>query len=303
MVAAIGCGRHHRRMTLEDVFAVHNGVATARQILATMTDRALAHRVRAGEVFRVCRGVYSARPPDTTSRLRALDLLSDVPIVACMNTAAAMYGFDTEQDDRTHILDPGVRIRTSLDLIVHQRIGAPLKKLDGRLATAPAWTAIEVARTLKRPRVLAVLDAALRSGTCTRTELQQALEEQRGRRGVVAVRELLPLADARAESPMESEMRLVFIDWELPTPELQYEIRDLHGQLWRLDFAWPEYRVAAEYDSMEWHANPVAVKHDRIKTARLQEMDWTSVPTVVDDIRQYPVELCTRIRRHFDRAA
>ena len=245
----------------------------------------------------MCHGVYSARPPDTTSRLRALDLLSDVPIVACMNTAAAMYGFDTEPDDRTHILDPGVRIRTSLDLSVHQRIGAPLKKLDGRLATAPAWTAIEVARALKRPRVLATLDAALRSGTCTRTELQQALDEQRGRRGVVAVRELLPLADARAESPMESEMRLVFIDWELPAPELQYEIRDLHGQLWRLDFAWPEYRVAAEYDSMEWHSNPVAVKHDRIKTARLQEMDWTSVPTVVDDIRQYPVELCTRIRR------
>jgi len=102
---------------------------------------------------------------------------------------------------------------------------------------------------------------------------------------------------------MESEMRLVFIDWELPAPELQYEIRDLHGQLWRLDFAWPEFRVAAEYDSMEWHSNPVAVKHDRIKTARLQEMNWTSVPAVVDDIRQYPVELCARIKRHFDRAA
>jgi hypothetical protein len=290
-------------MTLEDVFADHNGIATARQLLATMTDRALARRVRAGEIFRVCHGVYSARPPDTTSRLRALDLLSDVPIVACMSTAAAMYGFDTEQDGRTHILDPGVRIRTSLGLSVHQRIGAPLKKFDGRLATAPAWTAIEVARTLKRPRVLATLDAALRSGTCTWPELQQALEEQRGRRGVVAVRELLPLADARAESPMESEMRLVFIDWELPAPELQYEIRDLHGQLWRLDFAWPEYRVAAEYDSMEWHSNPVAVKHDRMKTARLQEMNWTSVPAVADDIRQYPVELCTRIRRHFARAA
>jgi hypothetical protein len=40
-----------------------------------------------------------------------------------------------------------------------------------------------------------------------------------------------------------------------------------------------------------------------MKTARLQEMNWTSVPAVADDIRQYPVELCTRIRRHFARAA
>ncbi|OKH81639.1 hypothetical protein EB75_14925 [Mycobacterium sp. ST-F2] len=290
-------------MSLDEVFATYDGLATAQQLLATMTDRALARRVRAGEVFRVCHGVYSAQPPDTACRLRALDMLSDVPIVACMNTAAAMYDFDTEQDDRTHILDPGVRIRPTPELVVHQRIGAPLKKIDGRLVTAPAWTAIEVARTLKRPRVLAILDAALRSGTCSQTELQQALEEQRGRRGVVNVREMLPLADARAESPMESEMRLVFMDWELPAPELQYEIRDLHGKVWRLDFAWPEFRVAAEYDSMEWHSNPIAVKHDRIKTARLQEMNWTSVPAVVDDIRQYPVELCTRIKRHFDRAA
>ncbi len=303
MLAASWPSRQHRYMALEEIFAVHDGLATAQQLLATMTDRALARRIRAGEFFRVWHGVYSAQAPDTECRLRALDLLSDVPIVACMNTAATIYGFDTDPDNRTHILDPGVRIRTSRDLMVHQRIGAPLKKIDGRLATAPAWTAVEVARTLKRPRVLAILDAALRSGTCSQAEMQNALEEQRGRRGVVSVRELLPLADARAESPMESEMRLVFIDWELPIPELQYEIRDLHGQLWRLDFAWPEFRVAAEYDSMEWHSNPVAVKHDRIKMARLQEMNWTSVPAVVDDIRKYPVELCTRIKRHFDRAA
>ncbi len=102
---------------------------------------------------------------------------------------------------------------------------------------------------------------------------------------------------------MESEMRLVFIDWGLPTPELQYEIVDRHGQLWRVDFAWPDYRVAAEYDSMDWHANPVAVKHDRMKSARLQEIDWTSVPAVVDDVRRYPAELCSRIRTHLEAAA
>jgi hypothetical protein len=293
-------------MVLDDLFAlfaVHDGIATTQQLLATMTDRTLANRVRAGKLFRVWHGVYSLQPPDAACRLCALDLISGVPIVVCMNTAAQMYGFGIDPDGRTHILDPGVRIRPTPDLMVHQRIGAPLKKIDGWLATAPAWTAIEMARTCRRPRVLATLDAALRSGICSMTELDNALKEQHGRRGVVNVRELLPLADARAESPMESEMRLVFIDWGLPTPELQYEIRDLHGQLWRVDFAWPEYRVAAEYDSMEWHANPIAVKHDRIKLARLQEMGWTSVPAVVDDIRQYPVELCGRIMRQLDRAA
>lgn len=290
-------------MGVDEVFAVHGGIATTQQLLAVITDKTLTSRVRAGTLFRVWHGVYSSHPPDIACRLRALDLLAGLPIVACMHTAAQIYGFDTDPDDRIHILDPGVRMRPSPDLMVHQRIGAPLKKVNGRLLTAPAWTAIELARTLRRPRVLATLDAALRSETCTIADLEAALNEQHGRRGIVKVRELLPLADARSESPMESEMRLVFLDWGLPAPELQYEIRDLHGKLWRVDFAWPEHVVAAEYDSVDWHANPDAFKHDRMKSARLHEAGWTSVPAVVDDVRRYPAELCARIYRAFDRAA
>jgi hypothetical protein len=206
-----------------------------------------------------------------------------------------MYGFDTENDDRMHILDPGVRIRPDAHVMVHQRLGAPLRRVSGRLATAPAWTAIEVARTLRRPRALATLDAALRANACTTAELDAAAAEQRGRRGIVAVRDLLPHADARAESPMESEMRLVFIDWAVPTPELQYEIIDRSGQKWRVDFAWPQAKLAAEYDSIEWHANPASFTHDRIKAARLQECGWTTIPAVVDDIRKHPEHLVRQV--------
>jgi len=100
---------------------------------------------------------------------------------------------------------------------------------------------------------------------------------------------------------MESEARLVFIDGGLPTPELQYEILDRCGKLWRVDFAWPEAMVVAEYESMEWHASPAALKHDRMKTARLQECGWTTVPMVVDDVRRNPCELVGRIVGHLER--
>jgi very-short-patch-repair endonuclease len=100
---------------------------------------------------------------------------------------------------------------------------------------------------------------------------------------------------------MESEARLVFIDGGLPLPQLQYEIVDRYGQLWRVDFAWPEYKVAAEYDSVEWHANPRGWKHDRLKTARLQECGWTTVPMVVDDVRSRPDELVSRIFGYLER--
>ncbi|WP_396922568.1 type IV toxin-antitoxin system AbiEi family antitoxin domain-containing protein [Mycolicibacterium sp.] len=290
-------------MSIEEIFAANGGVATAAQLQSVMSRKVLAALVRSGAVVRVCRGVYAPFPADPLARLAALDLLNGKPIVACMSTAAALYGFDTEHDQRIHILDPGVRVRPDAGLMVHQRIGAPLRRVTGRLATTPAWTAVEIARTLPRPRALAVLDAALHAEACTVDELDAAVREQKGRRGIAKVRELLAHADGRAESPMESEMRLVFIDWAVPTPELQYEIADRTGRAWRVDFAWPDAKVAAEYDSVEWHANPEAFKHDRLKAARLQECGWTSIPAVVDDIRRYPQDLALRIMRHLDRPA
>ncbi len=215
--------------------------------------------------------------------------------MACMGTAAALYGFDNENTSRIHVLDPGVRLRSSKGLVVHQRSGAPLRQVEGRLATAPAWTAVEVARMLRRSRALATLDAALHVNACTTTELQVAISEQKGRRGIVKVRELIGYADGRAESPMESEARLVFIDGGLPMPELQYSIIDRHGRLWRVDFAWPEAMVLAEYDSGEWHVGRDALLHDRLKVARLQECGWTTVPMTIDDIRGDSFGLITRI--------
>jgi hypothetical protein len=287
---------------VDEVFHTNGGLATAQQLRAVMSRRSLAFHLRTGAIIRVWRGVYALAPPDVLARLAGLDLFAGARTVACMGTAAALYGFDTEHDPRIHILDPGVRMRPTAGLMVHQRVGAPLRRVHGRLATAPAWTAVEVARTFRRPRALAVLDAALRCGACTRDEISAAIDEQKGRRGIVHVRELIAHADARAESPMESEARLVFIDGGLPLPELQYEIIDRCGQLWRVDFAWPDAMLVAEYDSVEWHANPDAFKHDRIKVSRLQECGYFVLPIVVDDVRRRPFDLVARIFTHLDRA-
>ena len=287
---------------IDEFFASRGGLATREQLLSVMSGKMLAAHLKAGAIIRVWHGIYALSPPDSVGRLAGLDLMTGNRIVACLATAAKLYGFDTENDGRIHILDPGVRMRPTSGLMVHQRIGAPLRRIETRLATAPAWTAVEIARTLRRPRALATLDAALHCGACTAVELEAASREQRGRRGIVQVRELLKHADGRAESPMESEARLVFIDSELPTPELQYEIVDRCGDLWRVDFAWPEAKVVAEYESMAWHATPAALKHDRIKTARLQECGYSVIPIVVDDVRNKPLDLVARISYHLGRA-
>jgi hypothetical protein len=282
----------------DECFTGVHRLATGAQLSSAMNRQTLAKRVRSGAIVKVCQGVYALEPPGTHGRLAALELMSGRSLVACMGTAAELHGFDTEGDERVHILDPGVRMRPTKTVMVHQRLGATLCRVDGRLATTPAWTAVEVARTLWRSRALATLDAALHIGACTPDEMRVVVDEHAGRRGIVRVRELLEYADGRAESPMESEARLVFIDHGVPRPELQYEIIDRCGDLWRADFAWPDAMLVAEYESMDWHATPEALKHDRMKVARLQECGYLSVPIIVDDVRKRPIDLAARICTH-----
>lgn len=267
-----------------------------------MTRQQIDVQVKKGNLLRVWRGVYAREAPDLLRRLAALDAFMGQKAICCMGTAAALYGFDVQNSSAVHVLDPGVRMRSTTGLIVHQRVGAPLTRVAGRLATAPAWTAVEVARTLRRPRALAVLDAAIHSMSCGRADLENAVREQSGRRGIVAVRELLDYADGRAESAMESEARLVMIDYGLPTPELQYEIRGADGETWRVDFAWPGHWVAAEYESIAWHVGRREMLRDKGRLAKIQELGWTVIPIIVDDVRRHPWHLADRIASHLARA-
>lgn len=100
---------------------------------------------------------------------------------------------------------------------------------------------------------------------------------------------------------MESEARLVMIDHGLPLPELQYTIHGSDGGRWRVDFAWPDARVAAEYDSVEWHAGRSEMLKDKTRFAGVQEAGWTVVPIVVDDIRRRPARLAQRLDSHLRR--
>lgn len=278
------------------------GLATTAELLTAMTRKQLDTAVRKGRLIRVWHGVYSTTEPDLMLRLWALDLVIGGHAVACLHTAATLYGFGVHDSPAVHVLDPGNSLRSTTGLVVHRREGAPLQLVSSRRVTAPAWTAVEVARQLPRPRALATLDSALHARRCTAVDLADAVQRQSGRRGIAHVRQLLDIADGRAESAMESEARLAMLDHGLPRPELQHLIRGHDGERWRVDFAWPEARVAAEYESVDFHAGAAAMMRDRKRIAGIQETGWIVIPIVVSDVRQTPARMCARIGRHLERA-
>ena len=281
---------------LDALLATQDGVATAGQLLELLGRRRLETLIDAGDLVKVWTGVYAPPEVDDLTRLRGLDLRAGQRVPICLATAARAYGFDTEDEVDLHVLNPAYgQLRRADGLVIHRREGAPLRMIEGRLATTPAWTAVEVARSLRRPRALATLDLALRTGTCNRQDLHMAAVEQFGRRGIVHVRELIPLAEAAAESPMESEARLVMHDHALPKPELQHRIVDRDGITWRVDFAWPDRRLAVEYEGFDYHSSPDDLRQDRRKRNALSRINWRVMSIVADDVRKRPAEMARDI--------
>lgn len=118
--------------------------------------------------------------------------------------------------------------------------------------------------------------------------------DPRGRRQANA---LLHLATGRAESPAESWFLLTLVDGGLPVPEQQYPVTDLNGnEIYRLDFAWPDVRVAVEYDGYESHESRQDA--DAARDADLRRRGWTVIRADVADLRE-PSRLIASVETAF----
>ena len=282
------------------LFDCRGRVASYSDLLTVTTRRRLRTLVARGDVVHLWRGIYAPAPVSVQQLLAGAALLYGCTVTACLGTAAQLYGFDTEDVSRLHILDANLgHPRGNAKLRVHQRLGAPVVMVDGQRASAPAWTAVEVARSLSRPRALATLDAALRSGVCTESDLRNAVLHQAGRRGIAAVRPLVDIADGRAQSPMESETRLVLLDAGLLGLEPQYPVLDDSGMpRFHVDLAYPDAKIAIEYDGDDYHGGPLAVRRDKARIAWLQDHGWLVIVATADDVRRWPQLFVARVAKH-----
>ena len=158
--------------------------------------------------------------------------------------------------------------------------------------TTPEATAVRIAAALPGDDAVVAVDRLVASGVVDLAPLRGLAATARGP-GAVRVREVCRLADGLAESPQETRVRLLMARGGLPAPVAQYVVRDSRGFVARVDFAWPERRVAVEYDGA-WHAEPGQFARDRQRLNRLQAAGWrVGFVTAVDLHR--PDELVARI--------
>ena len=183
--------------------------------------------------------------------------------------------------------------RAKIDgLVVHETLSLDrddIDVVDGIPTASIEQTLLGVAAVVHPSVAEMAVDRALNRKLTTAQALEQFVKRKgkRGRNGVgilrAIVRDLDPLAGV-PESAMETKLKQLLRRHELPRPEFQFEIWHNGRFIARVDAAYPEHRIAIEYDSYEHHTGKQAIVRDNDRRNELREIKWRTVVFTAADI-------------------
>jgi very-short-patch-repair endonuclease len=167
-------------------------------------------------------------------------------------TAAWLHGLDVAPCDPIEVTipAPGGSGRLAGASVRRAPLAAGEIVLRHRLPTTTAFrTAVDLGgRRVVMEGVVAV-DLFLHAELVSMTELRDYVADHSGAKGIARLRRVLDLAEPKAESAMESRLRVQLVMARLPRPEVQVSVKDERGRfLGRPDLLYPRQRLAIEYD-------------------------------------------------------
>jgi len=121
-----------------------------------------------------------------------------------------------------------------------------------------------------------------------------------GDRGVVRARSAVERVRTGAESPTETSLRLMVVDAGFPEPELNVDVHAADGRfIGRADMAWPELRIALEYDGDHHRTDRDAFRRDRSRGNDFTSEGWIVIRATSVDLAR-PATVFEHLRRAFE---
>ena len=296
-----------------EVAARQLGLVRRRDIAAIgVSDREVEHLIALGLLVVVHTGGYrhAAVPFDGRARLLAAVWGAGALAVASHRSAAWLWELRDVPRWRPEVTVAGRSRRSPTRVTVHRtdRLepldittceGVPVTTVPRTLLDLGAATDLAVVRQ-------ATQDAVIRN-LVQPEDLLCVLERvgRRGRRGTAALREVVghSFLDARLESRLEQQLFEIVLRCEVPPPVLQHELRCVDGRRVRLDFAWPDQRVAVEADGRRWHATTADFERDRARGNSITASGWSLYRFGWSDVRERRAGVVASIHRAFRAAA
>jgi hypothetical protein len=209
-------------------------------------------------------------------------------------SAAYLWGVATLRAPvPVHVVTPRFRnLRWNGRIVAHytRLASQDVTCLSGLPVTTCERTMFDLGRRSGRADALVVLDAMLHRHLLDPGALRRMVRERHRWPGVSRLARLLALADPRSESPMETRLRLLLVDAGVAPPEVQFEVRaGAGGLVGRVDLAWPDLRLAVEYDG-DHHRERAQFRRDVERLNALRLAGWTVLRFTADDVLRRPAE-------------
>ncbi len=174
-----------------------------------------------------------------------------------------------------------------------RRISLPADEIitvDGVVATTAERTVLDLG--CRRPILDAIIgvDAVRRVCAPDLALVRTLARRHLGIRGSRRLDEALLRSTPLAGSPMETRVRIALEDGGLPPPVLQFRIGP-----YELDHAYPEVKVAVEYDGRH-HLTPERARRDLARQDFLSANGWLVVRPPAELVLHRPEEVAARVR-------
>ncbi|MGH9154786.1 MAG: DUF559 domain-containing protein [Acidimicrobiales bacterium] len=285
------------REPVESVFGRQHALITRTQALrAGLTGGQIRSRLESGVWEAPYRAVYrlGGAPPSDRQRVMAAVLAAGDGAMASHLSAAWLW--DLSNALTLSVTVPLARNPRLAGVTVYRR-DAPHPSLRHAIpVTNPLRTVLDLGSLGDGP-VDAAIDRGLADRLFTVEGVAAELERlaSRGRSGVQAVRAALDrrLDVDRPPSVLESRFGRLVRGAGLAQPLTEHEVL---GGAYRLDFAWPEARVAVELDGYAHHSSVDAFRHDRQRQNDLVLAGWTLLRFTWDDVRSRPAGVAAAVR-------
>jgi very-short-patch-repair endonuclease len=288
-------------------FARHHGVIGRDGVLRLGGSEDLIEaRLRSGEWIRRYKNAYvlAAAPRSPAQDLTAA--LVTVPgAVASHLSAAWLLGLVGDPPRCPQLTVVGRNRARPTGVVVHRTSTAPPSlQIAGFACTTATRTLVDLAAVTRTEVLTAALDQALLRHLTSIPRLERALRTtDRGRRGSRALREQLEargMTAAPEPSVLESHMDRLLHRSGLPAPVPQYQTAE--GR-YRLDYAWPDVRLAVEVKGYAWHSSPESLAADTLRERHLGRIDWTILSFTWTDVTRRPSQVAAEIAAAYQRMA
>ena len=288
--------------TLTWLLHIQRGVLTRAQALSCgITANSIEHRIRhGGQWQRLLHGVYLTvtGQPSREQRETAALMYAGPDAVITGPAALASYGMRGPRARRVDVLIPHERERQSPGFVaIHRTRRMPQTvTVDLALRFAPVERAI--ADTVRRldglAEARAVVAGAVQQRQCTIEQL--AAELRAGPiRDSQRLRAVLAEVIAGIRSPAEADFRILIIRSGLPRPLFNARLYLGEAFLAQPDAWWPEYGLAVEVDSREWHLLPEHWEQTMARHRRMSAAGITVMHVSPRQVRDQEAELIGQI--------